>query len=519
MTSLETIKSLVEQTKERCLNWIEETKEGVFFVDPLDKKEISAHYGATHAAVSFLLLGLKNKDKKLEDVSVKLFSSIVERWSLISKLPEFHNDFNNFALCVAIEYLKDILEYKSLFEKLKNIVISTLDSPHNTVNWIPMRWYVNKCRYEWTGEEKYVTKCRECYAKIKAATYDDGFIDDRLPKGKSFNLQYDVATVAVMQFIRNRGEKLDISREAGALINAVAPDGDINYLGRGTNQVFAWGLWIYFLASAGLDDVLEKALAYCIDKIPIMLKNNNLMLNEWDGAEKYLWWDYHYCSVYTAHFLFWLVLAIEDYHVNEVLPVLSNAKDSGVEIIRDNGWFVAFFSGRSEYLAERGPIISAIGLGTGQMFVKGSFGPWQGAFGNKYISPMAVMNNFFGLKRIAMFPQNIRNRVVKKICSFFKKKVVQTEFPFFERGAVKCEENRIKIVFQNTQNKASLINIPLISSQLCRLTLDVDGNSGKMWNVGSLKNQYGKCEIYQSKVYAAKVWTLILEIVGENEDK
>ena len=131
------------------------------------------------------------------------------------------------------------------------MVLSTPDSNNPTINWFPMRWYVNLIRYKWTSDEKFKLACDKCSTDIRAATYKDGFIDDRLPIGLSFNLQYDVATVAVLQYLRSNGENIDISVELGALLNAVAPDGDINYFGRGTNQIFAWGLWVYLLSSAG----------------------------------------------------------------------------------------------------------------------------------------------------------------------------------------------------------------------------------------------------------------------------
>ena len=224
MTSLDIVRRLMELTKNKCLEWVEEKSGETYFVDPLDHEEISAHYGATHAAASFLIIGKLNSDSNIEGVGKRLLISILDRWETSSKLPSFHYDFNNFALCVAYDYLEGELR-----ERVKCTVLSTPDSRHDTVNWIPMRWFVNKCRYEWTKNEKYQSACTICTEKIKSATYEDGFIDDRLPKGMSFNLQYDVATVAVLQYLRNHGEELDISKETGSLLNAVAPDGDINY--------------------------------------------------------------------------------------------------------------------------------------------------------------------------------------------------------------------------------------------------------------------------------------------------
>ena len=111
-----------------------------------------------------------------------------------------------------------------------------------------------------------------------------------------------------------------------------------------------------------------------------MLENNNLMLNNWKGKEKYLWWDYHYTSVYTSHFLFWLVLSMVDYPKKPIQIKKSEFKDSGLIINKTSDYFISIFNGRKKYLAENGPIISAIWMKNYGMINKGLFGPWQGSF-------------------------------------------------------------------------------------------------------------------------------------------
>lgn len=244
------IELMIDQLNLTTLTWLKRDDKGfLYFADPIDKKEISAHYGATHAAAAWVIYGKKIRNQTLLNKGLDLLESVLKRWERSITLPSYHFDFNNFALCVAYDPVKEV--NPELAECIKNTVLSTQDSNNPTINWYPMRWYVNMRRYQWTGEKRYKDACGKCKKAIVDATYRDGFIDDRIPKGKSFNLQYDVSTVAVMQFLRARGKELDISKELGALLNVVAPDGDINYLGRGTNQIFAWGPWIYLLASAG----------------------------------------------------------------------------------------------------------------------------------------------------------------------------------------------------------------------------------------------------------------------------
>lgn len=499
MTSADTLRELTFQTKEKCLEWVKDINGETFFVDPLDQEEISAHYGASHAAVAFMILGIKNVDSDLEAMGVKLLTSVLNRWGDNSKLPGFHNDFNLFALCVGYGYIYG--KYTDLAARIKETVLTTPDSPHNTVNWIPMRWFVNKCRLVWTKNEKYQSACTVCAEKIKSATYEDGFIDDRLPKGMSFNLQYDVATVAVLQYLRNHGEELDISKETGALLNAVAPDGDINYLGRGTNQIFAWGLWLYLLASAGLENDLKKALGYCADKIPVMLEKNNLMLNDWDGTEKYLWWDYHYCSVYTAHLLFWLALAIEDAGKRNIAPTLSEVHDSGVEILHKDGWFVATFAGRTEYLAERGPVIAAIGREDGRMFVKGTFGPWQGAFGKKYVFYDSVINNFCGLLKMRPERDWSDNRVLRKILMRKLNTARILLQPVFIQPIIEINEQEVLFTWDLSQEEKLCLNF--LTMNECSTNIRSKNKVIPMINTGCIRNQYGLLKLFQSQADCA----------------
>lgn len=314
---MDKIEQLINVTLKTCESWVKFDDGQLKFIDPIDKIEISAHYGATHAATAFILLGELREDKKLLEKGISLINSIVQRWDHSKTLLGFDNDFNNFALCIAYDSLKK--QEAKLAGEIKTKVCNTLDSNHNTINWLPMRWYVNLKRYEWTGDQKYQKICKECKSKITEATNKDGGIEDILPKGTSFNLQYDLATVAVLQFLNCRGLDINLTREFSFLTQNILPDGDINYQGRGTNQIFAWGMWLYVLSTTNNTTELKKATSFLSDKVPVMLENNNIMLNDSKGEEKYLWWDYHYTSVYTAHFLFWMVLSLVDFQkkINE----------------------------------------------------------------------------------------------------------------------------------------------------------------------------------------------------------
>lgn len=493
------IENLIEIVLSACIPWIMEKDEAIQFIDPLDHQEISAHYGATHAAVALIIYGKKKKDERTLKQGEDLLFSVLDRWERNKILPDFHNDFNNFALCVLDLYVK------GYHDRIQKVVLETADSSHDTVNWLPMRWYVNKCKFEWTSDEKYLNICRACADKIKSATFNDGFIDDRLPVGMSFNLQYDVATVAVMQFLRVQGEEVDINKETGALLNAVCPDGDINYLGRGTNQIFAWGLWVYLLSTGELKE-LDRALNYLHERLPTMLNNNNLMLNDYPGEEKYMWWDYHYCSVYTAHLFLWLVLAWNDIGKKKIDPIIVNDGSSGVKIHKKDDIFIVTFDGRTEYLAERGPVIAAIWTKEYGVLCKGTFGPWKGTFGNKYTQIESTLRNFLGIVCIDSGTNYSRNRIIRKI----QQKIVNPNisetispvfgtFDIFDDGL-----NNVRITFRTSNSKKrKYINIPVLDNALIKC--EDKNNEIVLLNQIYIKNQYGICKILQAIVESDEI--------------
>lgn len=504
----ESINEMIKQVIDVCFPWLTEGTDGnVRFVDPLDGEEITAHYGATHAVVSFIIYGEKNENKDLVSSGYNLLNSIMKRWKNSMKLPGFHNDFNNFALCVLWNYFYETNQKEDYAKKIKEIVLSTPDSNNPTVNWFPMRWYVNLLRYRWTNDAKYKEAFEKCKTDINAATYDDGFIDDRLPVGLSFNLQYDVATVAGMQFLRSAGENIDISTNLGALINAVAPDGDINYLGRGTNQIFAWGLWVYLLASTGQEAQLEKTVNYLKEKVPVMLENNNMMLNTWRGKEKYMWWDYHYCSVYTAHLLLWLILAVEQMGKYPVQEKILPCGKSGVKIYKTESYFIATFTGRNEYLAEKGPCIAALWTRNRGMLVKGIFGPWLGAFGNKYLIVDATLRNYIGLIEVKQNKDYSKNKFFHTLLPKIQSRVAETISPIFVPLTFKETESFIELTWKNNRKIDAMFVIPALY-EIDEMHIEVDGRKYELCKNMAIRNQYKWIWEYQSKIINGYKWTL-----------
>lgn len=506
MNNKTAIKEILEMTLTKCLSWIQNGSDNLYrFVDPNDGEEISAHYGATHAAASFIIWGKETNNEELYNTGMSLLHSILKRWDTSKHLPAFHYDFNNFALCLVVDYVDD--ETKALIHKT---ICNTEDSNHNTINWLPMRWLVNKKRFEWTSDSKYLDKINHCRNTIAKATNADGGIEDRLPHGMSFNLQYDVASVAVLQYLRVHGEEMDLSKELGFLLNAVAPDGDINYQGRGTNQIFAWGLWIYLLASSSQNEALQTALTYLTSRLTKMLDNNNLMLNDWDGKEKYLWWDYHYASVYIAHLMMWLILAYLDYEKKSINPTYSSSTETGLHIYRSENFFVSWFEGRTEYLAEKGPAIAAIWSKKQGMICKGTFGPWQGLFGNKYIHEDVVVKNYCGLLELKRNKDWSKNRFMHKLAPSLETDPTLKTKPLFCSIGIKEKLEKLDIIWDMKSKYEICLNLPLLSNKIEFFSNSNQSLISLSCN-GTLRNQYGWVWLHQTKTLLTN--KIVLQII------
>lgn len=499
------IQNIIEKIISVCESWIIKDADGLDrFVDPNDGDEISAHYGATHAAASLILWGKHTGNDAIYDSGVSLLKSILNRWNKSTALPAFHFDFNNLAISIVEPFVAP-----EIAAQIRETIIRTADSNHYTINWLPMRCVVNKKRKEWTGDPKYEAIIIHCKDVISKATNADGGIEDRLPHGMSFNLQYDLATVSVLQYLNVNGEKLDISKQIGFLLNAIAPDGDINYQGRGTNQIFAWGLWVYLLASSGRETELSSALDFVIPRLGKMLDNHSMMLNEWAGKEKFLWWDYHYASVYTAHCLLWLILALQDYGKSPVVPLQPTSTETGLHIYRTENAFVSWFEGRTEYLSEKGPAIACIWTKKQGIVSKGSFAPWQGPFGNQYIYEDIVLKNYCGLLRVRRNKDWSKNRYVHKILPSFESEPSLEIKPYFCPISVSDTEDKVVITWECTGKDEVILNVPTISENVM-FEAYADDKKVPAYCIESIKNQYGWVYLHQTHALNCRTFKIVI---------
>lgn len=508
---LKRIDELIKQVYTKLKNQLEYDEKGELrFVDPNDHREISAHYGASHFAASLLILGNKYADSDAYSKGKELLKSILTRWPQENKLPAYHYDFNNFAFLLCYSNLKP--EDAELKDFAKQTVIDSPDSNHYTINWLPMRMIVNNMRYRWTGEDRFKKISDSCICHIKNATNSDGGIEDRLPKGVSFNLQYDISTLATLLYAKELVPDYEFERSLEFLLENLAPDGDINYQGRGCNQIFAWGPWIYILCSYGKTIELGKSLDYLQKYLTRMLNNNSMMLNDWPGTEKYLWWDYHYASVYSAHLLLWLLLARLNFNKYryQYQPNDKQSYSTGLAVQKSENYFISVFNGREEYLAEKGPSIALLWTKKYGSVVKGCFGPWRGLFGNKNTFGDVVLLNYCGLIRIKQNKQSgIIQRIKHRILPLSSNSSRLIKSPLFCPIKISEDKRGIVITWRNENNESCLFNLPSLSENL-DFKLFVDNNQVPLTLIGTIRNQYDLVRIFQSKVADGSEWTLVI---------
>lgn len=488
------LESLFEETFSRCESWIGDDGRGnTVLIDPHEHQAIGHHYALSHFAAA-AILGCPAGSSRFR-LGVSVLKSVLTRWDRDSAVPGFHNDFNNFALVLMHDELERLGICEAERGAIERVVLSTPDSNHDTVNWIPMRMVADDARLRWGGGDgRAVDALRR---KIVRAANADGLIEDRLPRGTSFNLQYDVSTVALLDLVETLGidQPLELERALLSLRACTLPDGDVNYLGRGCNQVFAWGPWLYLLKRRG--DVASQRLAidFFAPRAVEMLGNENILLNGLPGRERQLWWDYHYCSVYSAHLLLWLTLALRARPLgathHAAVPA-GDFADSGVFITRGEDAMVVVFSGRREYLAERGPEVEALWTRRRGAIHKGSFGPWLGAFGNQWSAPMAAFNHF-GL----VGARGKRGRML----------------PLFAPVGTSLSDGCLTLRFSCMRRVTAAFNAPLLTGAAAEdILVAADETDVPLRRAGAVVTQYGVEALYQTVPIKARTWQVKIRL-------
>lgn len=510
LNNIQEIMNLISEANGVCSSWIDDSSKEKIIIDPLENKPIEGHYADTHYAAGLIILGKNQKNNQLFRQGEKLIESILHNWEKRIQEDDFHHDFNSFALCLAEQYLRDT--NLDLCKKIRKNILKTSDSNHDTVNWLPLRAYVNLSRFEWTKNQKFNSKANKIFHKIKKAMNEDGSIEDRLPKGISYNLQYNIATVAALALLGQRwkDKKIDLDKNLNYLLNKILPDNDINYQGRGTNQIFAWGPWCFLLSFYSKENYLFSALEFLKNSYREAGLNKNIFLNDFHGDEKLFWWDYHYCSVYHSHFFLWMVLALNFNKAEITIDQNGSFLASDLKMNKTKIGGHVGFNGRSHYISEFGPTICALWLDNVGIIYKGSIGPW-GEFGKKYSYPDLNLSSHFGLISQPKKSESNYGKLCRKIFPLLRSSEVASISPFFTNYSVQDLDNTLCLKFKKS-NFVGFLNIPIFHSISEKLDFKVfvDNVPAKIVLTSKIKNQYGWLNLYRSRILKGSEWKLII---------
>jgi len=476
-----------------------------YILDPNDSSRVPGHYGETHFCAAMLYHSDRCGDSELSETALDLLNGILAHWAEDERTPDYHADFNNFALALVYEKLVST-DRSELADLVAKKLLETSDSRNHTVNWLPMRAYTNLLKFRLTNKQEFFNIAADALKTVKGAQYQDGLFDDLLPKGESFNLQYCISTAATVQLIYNRFKEyrellpcIDLKKTMSTLYELVLPAGDMNYMGRGCNQIFAWGPWVYLMSAYSNKAISENSLLFLSDRFDSARRNQNLMLNEYKGSDRVLWWDYHHYSVYMPHFLMWYELSLMNTE-SILIDKTSSPSDSGMRIYRNSEFCVVTFSGRKHYLVEKGPAIVALWSRAQGAIFKCGHGASNGVFSNNSFNPLLAYFHHFGVVEIRQTPIRIANKYIRKLYKLIVKERHSVQLiPEFINAKVEMDAERLTISY-DLQNKANSCFIFPAFSGIENIRFLADEKAVPLRFIGSTQTQYGDVQLYITEI-------------------
>lgn len=468
----------------------------IVVTDPDFNREIGSHYALSHYMAAFYVLGSVQNNAAYTRYADRLLEHILRTQREYVTKADYHNDFNNFAWALLWQLDRNgtIALDESVRSKLTDLLLSTDDSNHETVNWLCMRAFNNFTRQRLTSDARYGRVGRECLKKVCSAVDDDGYIEDRIPRGTSANLQYHLFSLAVLQLAR----QLDVFSPDERLLRkalnfsllTVAPDGDCNYFGRGCNQIFAWGPMFYLLN--GVSDQLGVKRT-CYDYFMRNFANvqrHTLLVENDEADQSQLVWDYHYVTVYQAHLLLWTALAAVlppgGAPVDAPEPLTGDAPHR-IAVHRHAASCVIRNAGTRHYLCETGPVLVYLSLRRGGVLFKGAFGPYFSPFGNRNISKFSALTNNIGLYR----ERSLLGRYTMKYCAPCGIDITQSEASLELTLRYKRAVEGAQFVFPILQS-AGYDPLGII--------VEAAGTRTSLHRVMTIQALYGAVEVYKTAV-------------------
>lgn len=396
--------SLVMAYLERCEERVQLDGAQTALRDPIATRVIGSHYALSHYCAGLYLQSRLQNSTVLRQRAESVLEYIRVTHDQYSKEEDYHQDFNNFAWAVLLALDKrgpDLLSNESR-RTCSALLCNTSDSRHNTLNWLPMRAFNRTIRATVLRQRVPCASSQRLVKRVLRAKGDDGLFEDSLTPGMTACPQYHAYTLAVLLLGQQLGclsfDASEVRSSLGVLLRHIDPDGDFNYYGRGTNQLFAYGPMVFLLKNMHCATAAtERTLLYVARHLPECLKNNGIQLENAYAYQHVTWRYYHYVTVYVAHLFFWLSLA-QSAAFSFPAPAHTQPDRSSLCVFRANRIFAAIFNGRRRFLAERGPLLCNLWMQPYGSVFKGPLGPFADCPGDArdHICATAVVSNYCG---------------------------------------------------------------------------------------------------------------------------
>ena len=389
--------------------------------DPLSGAVAGEHYSATH----FALLGCLLDQPEPDPTRSPLIRSALE-FHIRTSGGEYargswayHWDFNNYAFAKCFVLLEKTLP-KAERERYLSAMRAWKENKHKTVNWLFMRAYNATLRRKLCGGLLDSLRARRSLFLGLRCQLEDGCIEDL--RHTSRPIQYHAFSAALLhQLFLLTGERRYLRRFMAGLdylLPFVAPNGDFNYLGRGHEQIFGYGVALYVL-EAGLPHAggnaqrVNEAAEHCLDHLAryaTQQGNFPLVLNGQGNNRRYGWYDYHHLTVYNAFLGVWLAecALLKPDPCPAPAPAKAEPRHYGVQLLAPSGrlscnmprYFLCLSAGEpgSHYYADCGLAFQHFwvkGFGDLISCPGGPGGPDGRGFANFYAREGDAAKNYF----------------------------------------------------------------------------------------------------------------------------
>ncbi|ACL03027.1 hypothetical protein Dalk_1326 [Desulfatibacillum aliphaticivorans] len=510
---------------------VEVEGDGLSLMDPICKRVVGSHYALSHYFAGLLIAAHTEQDREMLGKAERIFDYICATHDEYVVKADYHNDFNNFIwafLIKASERYKGLVT-DNMKQKCQSFLLSVKDSNHWTTNWLPMRAFNNAVRYEITGQAAYMKQRDSLLEKVFGALGPDGLFEDSVDKGVSANPQYHVATVAVL-LVGEAFEcwalpRQEIDKSIAFFLAHISPEGDYNFYGRGTNQIFGWGPALFLLKNIQDEkELFNRCLTYVLRHLPSCLSKNGLLLENSTRKQQINWRYYHHASVYVGHFYFWSALS------GLISTPLSNGSGNNisggsVHLLSTKSSYALTFQGRKKYLQERGPMICGVWMDYYGCLFKGPLGsffespdwrkdhPAHSCVVENYMGVVAESHKVHFLRKLG----RIGRRLGKKL-PFYHVLMQEPFFPDELKSEAKGGDFEFTYRFRSKLPRGASFIVPVFS----KLNLDhskvneifsvlYQGECPELFRYGSVMGPYHEVDLFCAPV-KSEVHEIVLRI-------